>query len=304
MARPPRLPLQTLAAFRAAARLQNLRAAAEELNLTHGAVSQQVRLLEEQLGFALFHRHGRRIALNPAGEALWQGVERAWTALDEGLHAAAAASGSTGGVRLRITTLPSFAQTWLLPRIARWRAAHPDIGLELEASQRLVDLQRDGFHAAVRQGRGPWPGLDNELLAQSPFIAVGTPSAARRLAGAPPAALAEEALLGDADLWSQWFAAHGLRRRVVPVASFNDAGLMLQAAEQGLGLAIARELLAADAVADGRLAKVSPRAVTLEGVYSYHLVYPPHLRDWAPLAAFRAWLFDELAASAARRGQE
>jgi LysR family glycine cleavage system transcriptional activator len=304
MARPPRLPLQTLAAFRAAARLQNLRAAAEELNLTHGAVSQQVRLLEEQLGFALFHRHGRRIALNPAGEALWQGVERAWTALDEGLHAAAAASGSTGGVRLRITTVPSFAQTWLLPRIARWRARHPDIGLELEASQRVVDLQRDGFHAAVRQGRGPWPGLENELLAQSPFIAVGTPSAARRLAGAPPAALAEEPLLGDADLWSQWFAAHGLRRRVLPVASFNDAGLMLQAAEQGLGLAIARELLAADAVADGRLAQVSPRAVTLEGVYSYHLVYPPHLRDWAPLAAFRAWLFDELAASAARRAQE
>jgi LysR family glycine cleavage system transcriptional activator len=171
MSRPPRLPLQTLAAFRAAARLQNLRAAAEELSLTHGAVSQQIRLMEEQLGFAVFQRHGRRIALNPAGEALWQGVERAWTALDEAVHAAAAASGS-GGLRLRITTLPSFAQHWLMPRIARWRERHPDIGLELEASQRLIDLQRDGFHAAVRQGRGPWPGLHNELLAESPFIAV------------------------------------------------------------------------------------------------------------------------------------
>jgi LysR family glycine cleavage system transcriptional activator len=299
MSRPPRLPLQTLAAFRAAARLQNLRAAAEELSLTHGAVSQQIRLMEEQLGFAVFQRHGRRIALNPAGEALWQGVERAWTALDEAVHAAAAASGS-GGLRLRITTLPSFAQHWLMPRIARWRERHPDIGLELEASQRLIDLQRDGFHAAVRQGRGPWPGLHNELLAESPFIAVGTPSAARRLAGAPPAALAEEPLLGDADLWSQWFAAHGLKRRVLPVATFNDAGLMLQAAQQGLGLALARELLAADAVADGRLAKVAPRAITLEGVYNYHLVYPPHLREWPPLVALRAWLFEEMEASGAR----
>ncbi|HEY1392875.1 MAG TPA: LysR substrate-binding domain-containing protein [Methylibium sp.] len=293
MPRDPRLPLQNLAAFRAAARLQNLRAAAEELNLTHSAVSQQIRALEEQLGFEVFHRHGRRIALNAAGEALMQGVERAWVHLDEALHAAAAAHGGDE-TRLRLTTLPSFAQRWLMPRIARWREHYPDIALELHTSPQVVDLQRKGYHAAVRQGRGPWAGLDGERLADSAFIAVGAPSTARRLLGAPEAALADEPLLGDVDSWTQWFTAGGMRKRIVPVASFNDAGLMLQAAEQGLGIALARELLAADALAEGRLMRLSPRTCVLEGAYSYHLVYPPHLRDWPPLAALRDWLFDEM----------
>lgn len=299
MSRLPRLPLQTLAAFRAAARHQNLRAAAEELSLTHGAVSQQIRGLEEQLGFELFHRRGRRIVLNAAGDALLQGVERAWLHLDEAVQAASAASGNAEQ-RLRLTTLPSFAQRWLLPRIGRWRDQHPDIALELDASQRLVDLQRDGFHAAIRQGRGPWPGLQNELLAASPFVAVGAPATAHRLLGAPAQALAEEPLLGDVELWTQWFAAQGIKRRLLPVATFNDAGLMLQAAEQGLGIALARELLAADALADQRLMRLSPQAVMLEDAYSYHLVYPPALRDWPPIAALRTWLLQELEASGAR----
>jgi LysR family transcriptional regulator, glycine cleavage system transcriptional activator len=286
--------MQYLAAFRAAARLQNLRAAAEELHLTHSAVSQQLRALEEQLGFELFHRRGRRIELNPAGLALLGGVERAWVQLDEAVHCAVAAHGGTEEERLRVTTLPSFAQHWLMPRIGRWRERFPDIALELHASHQLVDLQRDGFHAAIRQGRGPWPGVENELLADSPFIAVAAPATARRLLNAPEAALAEEPLLGDVDSWTQWFAGAGLRRRVVPVASFNDAGLMLQAAEHGLGIALARELLAADALAEKRLVRLSPRAITLEGAYSYHLAYPPQLRDWPPLMALRGWLFDEM----------
>jgi LysR family glycine cleavage system transcriptional activator len=86
----------------------------------------------------------------------------------------------------------------------------------------------------------------------------------------------------------------GVKRRVVPVASFNDAGLMLQAAEQGLGIALARELLAADAFGEQRLARLWPQAITLEGGYNYHLVYPPNLRDWPPLVALRTWLRDEL----------
>ena len=291
--RLPRLPLQNLAAFRAAARLQNLRAAADELSLTHSAVSQQIRGLEERLGFPLFQSHGRRIRLNPAGEALLGGVERAMVELDEAVHCAVAAHGGGDEERLRLTTLPSFAQRWLMPRIARWHERFPGIALELHATPEVVDLQREGFHAAVRQGRGPWPGLANEVLSDAPFCVVGAPATARRIVGLPESALADEPLLGDAEVWMQWFAALGIRRRVVPVASFNDAGLMLQAAEQGLGIALARELLAADALADKRLVRLSPRTIVLEDAYSYHLVYPPQLRDWPPLAALRTWLFDE-----------
>jgi len=293
----PRLPLQTITAFRAVAELQNLRAAADQLHLTHSAVSQQIRGLEDQLGFALFDRRGRRVVLNPAGQALLRSVQSALATLDDGVQAAAAAA-SGEAQRLRVTVLPSFANRWMLPRIGRWRERHPTLALEIDASFRAVDLQREGFHAAVRQGVGPWPGLESErLFEQPPIIVVGSASAARRLLGAQPEALAREPLLGESELWEHWFAAAGVKTHVRPVAVFNDAGLMLQAAEQSLGLALCRELLAADALCDGRLVRLSPIAVTHEDAQPYHLVYPPNLRDWPPLASFRAWLREELDAS-------
>ena len=288
-----RVPLQTLPAFRAAARLANLRAAAEELHLTHSAVSQQIKLLEEQLGFELFDRRGRRIALNAAGEALLRAVEPALAQLDDGMRAAAAAAGGTEH-RIRITLLPSFAQRWWMPRMASWRERHPDIALEVHTSQQVMDLQREGFHAALRQGNGDWRGLDAERLLDSPLIAVGSPNAARRLLGREPQALADEPLLGDATVWESWFALAGLRCRVNPVASFNDAGMMLQAAEQDLGLALARELLVADALRDGRLMRLSTIELVKDQAYALWFVHPSKLRDWPPLQALRSWLLDEL----------
>jgi LysR family transcriptional regulator, glycine cleavage system transcriptional activator len=290
-----RLPLNTLPAFRAVGELQNLRAAAEVLHLTHSAVSQQIRGLEEQLGFAVFERRGRRVLLNPAGEALLRSVQAALAQLDDGVHAAAAAAGGSTR-RLRVTMLPSFAHRWLLPRMGRWRERHPDLALEIDASPGVLDLQREGFHAAIRHGRGPWSGLASEPLFESPvpMVVVASPSAARRLLGAPLEVLAREPLLGERVLWELWFKTAGLRAKVTPVADFNDAGLMFQAAEQNLGLAIGRDLLAADALADGRLVQLSPLAVSDEDTQTYHFVYPPNLRDWPPLAALRRWLHDEL----------
>ena len=290
-----RLPLQSLPAFRAVAKAQNLRAAAETLHLTHSAVSQQIRGLEEQLGFQLFDRRGRRVVLNAAGQALLRSVEPALAQIDDGVQAAAAAA-SGAAQRLRVSMLPSFANRWLLPRMGRWRDRHPELALEIDATHQLVDLQREGFHAALRQGIGPWAGLASEKLFDKPmpFVVVGSPAAARRLRGAQPEALAREPLLGDSDVWEAWFSAANLRTRVVPVASFNDAGLMLQAAEQNLGLAVSRELLAADALCDGRLVQLSPLTIEFEAAYVYHLVYPPSLRDWAPLEALRQWLHEEL----------
>jgi LysR family glycine cleavage system transcriptional activator len=289
-----RLPLHTLPAFRTAARLSNLRAAAAALHLSHSAVSQQIRVLEVQLGFPVFERRGRRIQLNAAGKALLAGVETALASLDDALQAAAAAATGAGRM-LRVTALPSFAQRWLLPRIGRWRARHPDIALEIDASQNLVDLQRDGFHAGVRTGpRGHWPGLESEPLIESPLIVVGSPAIARRLVGRGDAALANEALIGDVPGWQLWFAAAGLKTKARPVADFNDGGLMLQAAEHGLGITLAREMLAADALADGRLVRLSPVTIDVPDARGYYLVYPPSLKHWPPLVALRRWLFDEL----------
>jgi LysR family transcriptional regulator, glycine cleavage system transcriptional activator len=291
-----RLPLQTLPAFRVVARLVNLRAAAEELHLTHSALSQQIKLLEQQIGFNLFDRRGRRLVLNAAGAALLRSVEPALTQLDDGVRAAAAASGNEAQ-RIRITLLSSFANRWLLPRMGRWREQHPDIGIELHTSPNVMDLQREGFHAALRQGAGRWPGLEAVCLTDSPMIVVGSPETARRLYGRDVSVLVDEPLLGDAGLWQRWFALAGVRARVNPVASFNDAGLMLQAAEQNIGLALAREILVADALRDGRLLRLSPVAMPEEQSYSYWLAFPPSMRDWPPLLALQAWLFDELARS-------
>ena len=294
MPRPPRLPLGAITAFREVAERQNLREAAEVLHLTHSAVSQQIRGLEGQLGFALFDRRGRRLILNASGQALLRSVQSALAQLDEGVQAAAVAA-SGGEQRLRVTVLPSFANRWLLPRIGRWRERHPDLPLEIDASIRAVDLVREGFHAAVRQGKGPWPGLESERLFDlPPIIVVGSPEAARRLAGAQPEALAREPLLGEPDLWRDWFAAAGVNLPVRTVAVFNDAGLMLQAAEQGLGLTLSREILAADALVDARLVRLSPVAITHPDAQPYHFVFPPALRAWGPLVSLCEWMRDEL----------
>jgi LysR family glycine cleavage system transcriptional activator len=296
-----RLPLNTLPAFRAVAELQNLRAAAERLHLTHSAVSQQIKGLEEQLGFPLFERSGRGIVLNTAGAALLCAVQGALTQLDEGvLAASAAATGSEQ--RLRVSVLPSFAQRWLLPRMARWRTRNPGLALEIDSSQQVADLLRDGFHAALRFGRGPWAGVESEPLFDMPLplIVLASPETAAALPDNTPETLARQPLLGEREVWQHWFNAAGLRTPVTPVASFNDAGMMLQAAEQGLGITLGRELLAADALCAGRLVQVSPVSVHYEQAQTYHLVYRPSLRDWGPLVALKQWLRDELEMS--RRG--
>lgn len=290
-----RLPLNTLPAFRVVAELQNLRAAAEQLHLTHSAVSQQIRVLETQLGFPLFERQGRRLILNPAGRALLCSVRTALAQLDDGVLAAASVS-SGAHQRIRVSMLPSFAQRWLLPRMARWRERHPDLTLEIETSSHVSDLAREGFHAGLRSGRGSWPGVLSESLFDTPMplVVLASADTARQLADHTPETLARQPLLGDKELWRQWFAAAGLAVSATPVASFNDFSLMLQAAEQGLGLALSRELLAADAMYAGRLVKLSPISIDFDSTDTYHLVYPPGLRDWPPLSALRQWIHDEL----------
>lgn len=303
MALPPRFPLNTLPTFRTAARLQNLRAAAEQLHLTHSAVSQQIKLLEEQLGFALFDRRGRGLQLNPAGQALLRAVEGALDGLAQGLHAAQAAANGEAQL-LRISVLPSFAQRWLLPRMGRWRERHPDITLDVHASPQLVDLARDGFHAAVRVGRGPWKGLQAEPMVVSPLIALAAPQRAARLRVGDHHALAAEPLLGDTDMWQRFLSLCGCELQGKTVADFNDFGLLLQAAEGDLGVALARAVLAADALQAGRLVRVSPLALEDRDWATYWMVHAPERADWPPLVALKAWLAEEMAASKAALGDQ
>lgn len=301
-----RLPLNTLPTFRVAARLQNLRAAAEKLGLTHSAVSQQIALLESQIGLPLFDRRGRSLVLNAAGAALLRAVEPALDGLAGGVIAAQAAARGQAQ-QLRLTVLPSFAQRWLLPRMGRWREQHPDIVLDVHAGTEVVDLQREGFHAALRVGAGPWKGLTAERLVDSPLIAVAAPARAARMRHGDHDAIASQPLLGPSERWRDFLALSGSTLSGKSVADFNDAGLMLQAVESDLGIALARELLAADALQAGRLVRVSPLALRtpVEGSGStYWFCYRPELADWPPLAALRQWLADEMALSRAALAPE
>ena len=291
MPRLPKLPLQYLAAFQVAARAQNLRVAAQELHLTHSAVSQQIRSLEGQLGFLLFERRGRRLVLNASGQALLSACERAMITLDEGLHAAMAAQGAQA-LRLRLTVLPSIGNRWLVPRLASWREANPDIALEMHASPTIEDLGRQGFHAGLRHGIGPWEGLHSVVLASHGLRPIASPATAWRLAQLPKAvqldALAREPLLGDASRWARWFLAAGKKIRITPVASFNDATMLLTATEQGMGIALSRPLLAGDAIRSGLLAWAHD--AVLQDQVSFQLVYPEALAAWPPIHALSAWL--------------
>ncbi|MCE4557793.1 LysR substrate-binding domain-containing protein [Roseateles cellulosilyticus] len=295
MAPLDRFPLHYLAAFRAAARTENLRAAAESLHLTHSAVSQQIRGLERALGFDVFTRQGRRLTLNPAGQALQRGVDKIFAELQAGLLAASQAHGKSAQT-LRVTALPSFAQRWLMPRLPRWQAMQPCITLDLHTSQQIVDLEREGYQIGLRVGRGPWPGLVIEPLFQSPLIAIAAPALASPLVGRAAELLTQQPLLGDAEDWQAWFAGIGVVTSPVVVASFNDAGVMLQAAEQGMGIALTREVLAADALLAGRLVRVHPHSVDLDAMRGYQIAYPEALRDDVAVRAFCDWLHAEIAA--------
>ncbi|WP_413535404.1 LysR substrate-binding domain-containing protein [Rahnella inusitata] len=289
--------LRYLPAFKAAAELGNLRSASLLLHVTPSAISQQISKLEEQLGFVLFERKGRKVVLNEAGKVLLHRVRAGLLEIDEGAQEAATIANTKADIVIRISVVPSFGQRWLLARIGRWRSLYPGIRLQIEATQQAVELAREGIHAGIRAGDGLWPGLISEQLTNldRPLVLVGGSNAALRLAASSPEAIANEFLLGDPVLWQKWFKSAGVTTSVQPAATFADTGLMLQAVEQDIGLALARGLYTVDALREGRLFKLSEITLPVEIPQRFFLVYPPALKDWGPLIQLSTWLKEELA---------
>lgn len=285
-----------LPAFKVAAEMGNMRSAALLLHVTPSAISQQNANLEGQLGFILFKRDGRKVVLNEAGVLLLRRVQAALNEIEAGVQEAATVANAQAETVIRISVVPSFAQRWLLPRIGRWRASYPGIGIKIDATQRTIDLAHEGLHAGIRAGVGVWPGLVSERLSHvdAPLVLVGCPGAALRLSGKGAAAVANESLLGDLQLWQAWFARAGFDTEVKPAASFADSGLMLQAAEQDIGLVLARGVYIVDSLRDGRLMRLSDVKLPLPRPQSFFFVYPPGLKDWPPLRALSNWLQQEI----------
>jgi LysR family glycine cleavage system transcriptional activator len=284
-------PMQALRAFDAAARAGSLTRAAESLHLTHGAISHQIKALEEEFGVKLVERSGRGIRLTGEGERF---AARLRTVLAELGDAVRKVTEQGNPRQLRLSTLPSFAARWLLPRIARFFKAHPDIDLEIRSSNGLVDFRRDDVDVAIRHGMGQWPGLVAEHLLDDVFFPVCSPRLGNGRLPKRPADLAKVTLLrGEGEQWKPWFEAAGLDwPEPTRGPLYSDSSHMLQAAADRQGVAIARTSLLGNDLRNGVLVRlfdievVSPRR--------YYVVYPPRMAASPKLDAFRRWLQAEL----------
>lgn len=286
-------PMQALRAFEAAARERSLTRAAEVLHLTHGAISHQIKALEADLGVRLVERSGRGIRLTDEGERFAARVRVAFAELSAAVQELGQ---RTSPRRLRVSVTPSFAARWLLPRLARFAAANPDLDLDVSANTAIVDLQRDDIDCAIRYSIGPWPGVIAELLSEDASFPVCSP----RIAGGVPKRPEELArftlLRADGEDWIPWFRAAGLDwPEPTRGPNFSDSSHLLQAAADGAGVAMARRSLMGQDLRNGVLVK--PFEVEVPTLRKYYLVYLPRMAESPKIVAIRVWLKSEFAAS-------
>jgi LysR family glycine cleavage system transcriptional activator len=282
-------PLAALRAFEAAARHQSFRLAAEELAVTPTAVSHQIRQLEDLLGVALFERKPRRVALTAEGRMLFPALREGFDLMAEAL------APFQRQRRRRIVTLsatPAFVARRLVPRLAAFGTAYPQFDLRLHASTEPVDFAAQQIDAAVRYGKGPFPGLHHEPLLRARFAPVCNP--ALRLDA--PDDLADHPLLHyqwqpgfrDPPDWAAWKRASGLHALEAGRGiTFSDENHAIEAAIAGQGVALLDTALVADELARGTL--VAPFGPELDGL-DYLFVHPEGTADDPALAALRAWL--------------
>lgn len=304
-------PLSALRAFESAARHLSFKKAAEELHVTPAAVSLQIKTLENYLGVTLFLRLTRALELTSHGEAMLPKVREGFDSLAAAVEAT---HRSRGGI-LAVTAPPSFAARWLLPRLPRFSAAHPDVDVRLSSSPTTVDRRgfstvldeamvdpRDGnSEMAIRYGTGNYPGYRVELIFTADCVPVCSPALLRGTSALTvPDDLRHCVLIHDETIddeerqpnWREWLKLAGVRGvdgRKGP--HFSNAVLAVEAALDGQGVALAlRPLVEAD-VAAGRL--VMPFDIAVPSPYAYYLVMPTVVADRPSVAAFRDWVLAE-----------
>ncbi len=273
--------------FDAVARHLSFSAAADELHLTKGAISYQIKRLESELGFPVAKRHRQGITLTEKGETLWQVSQSAFRELDRQI---ASLKGKSAD-RITIGMSTYFASRWLSPRLMTFMAEHPDIGLRLQPLVDLSDLSTQDIDMAIRWGRGEWTDMTIEPLLGCPAFPTAGVTLARQIDDVGlERALPDLTLLHDRDgsnAWRDWHEAAGLPYRpgrdelVLP-----DPNVRVQAVIDGQGLALNDRLVATE-ISAGRLFQVS----TVElGNYGYFLAYLEHALDDPGLASFRNWI--------------
>jgi LysR family glycine cleavage system transcriptional activator len=295
-----RLPsLNALKAFEASARHESFTKAAGELFVTQGAVSQQVKGLEDELGLTLFRREHQKLLITDAGRAYLEVVRDAFDRISMGTEKLLQRQAS--GL-LNVSTSPNFAAKWLVHRLGRFSERHPEIDLRISASMHHVDFAREDIDIAVRHGHGRWPTLHVSRLCAEELFPVCSPSLVEGPKGLKsPADLKRHALLhaNDTSWWKQWLQVARVggidtERGVV----FNQTSMAIDAAIQGQGVAMARTALAAWDLLAGRL--VRPFELSIEAPFALWIVCPKATADLPKIATFREWLLAEAAEDTAR----
>ncbi|MBO9662029.1 LysR substrate-binding domain-containing protein [Dokdonella sp.] len=290
-----RAPLNALQIFVVAARVQNLTRAAERLHLTVSALSHQVRLLEQRLGCTLFVRGPRGLKPTAEGALLLQRVGPHLDAIDAALRPLCARRDTA----LSLTALPSMASSWLVPRLPRFFARHPEFEFNLDSSIELVDFADGRFDGALRYGPGRWGELETELLFEEWLTPVVSPQLLKGRKRPRLTQLGDWPLLCPDDPWQRWFEQFGGSEPARYVATFSDSETLQRAAVEGMGVALGRLTMARPLLETGRLVALFPER--MKARYAHYLVYPKRSLDHAGFKAFRTWL---LAESAEFRGEE
>ena len=277
--------LTALRAFEAAARRQSFSLAGRELNVTHAAVAQQVRGLEEHLGRELIYREGRGLALTAEGTRLAQALAEGFRTIEVALDEMRTAG---PGAPVRVTLTPAFAAQWLMPRLKSFWSAHPDIPITLHPEKRVIDLRREGIDLGIRFGSGKWPGLDVEFLTAAHYVIVAAPSL---LAGRNDLSATEMSAMPwviEQD-WPEaltWLRSFGLRPDAMNISYIPTEELALSAARQGYGLHVEAAALVEQDVEQGALRVVGR---IKDDSLAYYLVSRPGPKR-PELQTFARWL--------------
>src|SRR5450830_516308 len=285
--------LAALRAFEAAARHESFSRAAEEIHVTPGAISHQIRALEEELGLLLFIRNGKRIAITDSGQRFAAAIRKS---LGEIATAAEALQEQNRQQRLVVSSPPSFASRWLAPRLWKFVDRHPGIEVVLQSSSHLNDLTRDGIDVGLRFGLGSYPGLKSEKILEEFYYPVASPHYRQGRLPSSPQQLRDCALLrmdGLQESWLPWFALAGLDLPD-PAGGLvtEDSSLTLRAAADGAGVALTRHAIASQEIAAGELLRLF--ALALRSERAYYFVTPPGSAAKPEVAYFRDWIQQEI----------
>ncbi|MBO1037782.1 LysR family transcriptional regulator [Delftia sp. SD018] len=287
-------PLQALRTFVEVGQRKSVKAAAQALHVTPGAVSQQIRVLEDRLGVVLLERERLGMRLTEAGASVFPRLREAFLQIDQAMHDLESTKARRS---LTVSTVATFAASWLVPRLGRFKQLHPDIEIRVEATSELVDLRRDRVDVALRHGLGDYPGLE-VLPLMAPVL---TPVASPGFLKAHGAVIHEAGdclsypLLHDGDRadWPLWLKAHGVAddMRAERGSAFDDDFLLIRAAEAGQGLALVPQAYAQEEIAAGRLIQVLDKQWPAR--FAYYAVTRPGAADRPEVRAFLEWIRDE-----------